>query len=83
MRVPIGCTVTGSFWFSGGCPEKRKRSHTNAGMVMTEVLNVPDDIPQELLDKAECVVILPSVVKFGFMFGGELRWARNYDVPGR
>jgi SH3 domain-containing YSC84-like protein 1 len=42
----------------------------NAGMVMTEVLNVPDDIPQELLDKAECVVILPSVVKFGFIFGG-------------
>lgn len=42
----------------------------NAGMVMTEILNVPDDIPQELLDKAECVVILPSVVKFGFIFGG-------------
>jgi len=42
----------------------------NAGTVMTEILNVPDDIPQELLDKAECVVILPSVVKFGFIFGG-------------
>jgi lipid-binding SYLF domain-containing protein len=34
----------------------------NAGTVMTEILNVPDDIPQGLLDKAECVIVLPSVI---------------------
>jgi hypothetical protein len=33
----------------------------NAGKVMVEILNVPDDIPGDLLDKAECVIILPSV----------------------
>jgi len=42
----------------------------NAGTVMTEILNVPDNIPQELLDKAECVIVLPSVLKFAIVFGG-------------
>ena len=42
----------------------------NAGTVMKEILTVPDDIPQQLLDKAECVIVLPSVMKFAFVFGG-------------
>jgi SH3 domain-containing YSC84-like protein 1 len=42
----------------------------NAGQVMVEILNVPDDIPMDLLDKAECVIVLPSVVKFAIGFGG-------------
>ena len=42
----------------------------NAGMVMSEILNVPDNIPEELLDKAECVIVLPSVIKFAFLIGG-------------
>jgi lipid-binding SYLF domain-containing protein len=42
----------------------------NAGTVMKEILNVPDNIPQELLDKAECVIVLPSVLKFAIVFGG-------------
>jgi len=41
----------------------------NAGTVMTEILNVPEDIPQDLLDKAECVVVLPSVLKAAFIVG--------------
>lgn len=42
----------------------------NAGSVFEEILNIPDNIPQDLLDKAECVVIFPSVLKFAFGFGG-------------
>jgi lipid-binding SYLF domain-containing protein len=42
----------------------------NAGKVMVEILNVPDDIPQDLLDKAECVIVLPSVMKAAFVVGG-------------
>ena len=42
----------------------------NAGTVMTEILNVPDDIPKDLLDKAECVIVLPSVLRFAIGFGG-------------
>jgi len=42
----------------------------NCGTVMEEILNIPDDIPQDLLDKAECVIILPSVKKGAFGIGG-------------
>src|ERR1700687_4903513 len=42
----------------------------NAGKVMVEILNVPDDIPQDILDKAECVIVLPSVMKAAFIVGG-------------
>jgi lipid-binding SYLF domain-containing protein len=42
----------------------------NAGKVMVEILNVPDDIPADLLDKADCVIVLPSVLKFAIGFGG-------------
>jgi len=42
----------------------------NAGMVMDEILNVPDDLPQDLLDKARCVIVLPSVLKAAFVVGG-------------
>jgi len=42
----------------------------NAGKVMKEILNAPDSIPQSVLDKADCVVVLPSVLKFAFIFGG-------------
>ena len=42
----------------------------DAGAVMKEILNIPDDIPQDLLDKAECVVILPSVKKGALGIGG-------------
>lgn len=42
----------------------------NAGQVMKEILDVPDDIPQQLLDKADCVVVLPSVLKAAFIVGG-------------
>jgi lipid-binding SYLF domain-containing protein len=42
----------------------------NSGLVIEEILNVPDDIPQDLLDKARCVVVLPSVLKAAFVVGG-------------
>ena len=41
----------------------------NAGKVMQEILAVPDDIPQDLLDNARCVVVLPSVLKAAFVVG--------------
>ena len=42
----------------------------NAGKVMQEILKVPDDIPQDLIDKARCVVVMPSVLKAAFVVGG-------------
>ncbi len=37
---------------------------------MQEILHVPDDIPQDLLDKARCVVVMPSVLKAALVVGG-------------
>ena len=42
----------------------------NAGSVMVEILNMPDDIPADILDKAECVIVMPSVMKFAIGIGG-------------
>ena len=50
--------------------EREEDRVKDAGVVMKEILNIPDDIPQELLDKAECVIILPSVKKGAFGIGG-------------
>ena len=41
----------------------------NAGTVMKEIMDIPDDIPQSVIDKAYCVVVLPSVLKLAFVFG--------------
>jgi SH3 domain-containing YSC84-like protein 1 len=42
----------------------------NCGTVLKEILDVPDNIPQSLLDKADCVVVFPSVLKAAFIVGG-------------
>jgi lipid-binding SYLF domain-containing protein len=42
----------------------------NCGTVMKEIMDIPDDIPQDLIDKAECVIIYPSVLKAAFVVGG-------------
>lgn len=42
----------------------------NSGAVLKEILDVPDNIPQDLLDKADCVVVFPSVLKAAFIVGG-------------
>jgi lipid-binding SYLF domain-containing protein len=42
----------------------------DCGTVLKEILDVPDDIPQDLLDKADCVVVFPSVIKAAFIVGG-------------
>src|ERR1700751_2201238 len=42
----------------------------NCGTVLKEILDIPDDIPQDLLDKAECVIVIPSVIKGAIGIGG-------------
>ena len=42
----------------------------DCGAVLKEILDIPDDIPQGLLDKADCVVVYPSVLKAAFVVGG-------------
>jgi lipid-binding SYLF domain-containing protein len=49
--------------------EREEDRVKDAGVVLKEILNIPDNIPQDLLDKAECVIILPSVKKGAFGVG--------------
>jgi SH3 domain-containing YSC84-like protein 1 len=42
----------------------------NCGTVIKEIMDIPDDIPKDLLDKAECVIVFPSVLKAALVFGG-------------
>jgi SH3 domain-containing YSC84-like protein 1 len=50
--------------------DKEQKRLENSGTVMQEVMGVPDNIPQELLVKAECVIVFPSVMKGAFIVGG-------------
>jgi len=68
--------------------EKDEDRLKNASTVLTEILNLPDDIPQDLLDKADCVVVFPSVLKAAFVVGGSYgrgamtcRTGENFDGP--
>ena len=42
----------------------------DCGAVLKEILDIPDNVPQELLDRADCVVVYPSVLKAAFLIGG-------------
>lgn len=42
----------------------------NCGMVIKEVMDIPDNIPEDLINKAECIIVYPSVLKAAFIVGG-------------
>ena len=50
--------------------EKDEDRLNKSGTVLKEILSVPDEVPRELLGKADCVVVFPSVVKAAFIVGG-------------
>ena len=59
----------------------------NCGTVLKEILDVPENIPQDLLDKADCVVVFPSVLKAAFIVGasygrGAMSCRRGEDFRG-
>lgn len=60
----------------------------NSGKVMQEILNIPEDIPQDLMNKARCVVVMPSVMKAAFLVGASYgrgtmvcRTGKNFTGP--
>jgi lipid-binding SYLF domain-containing protein len=50
---------------------KEQKRLEACGRVLREILDIPDGIPKELLSKAECVIVLPSVLKFAIGIGGD------------
>ena len=63
------CFLMPAFAFAADS-EKESDRVKDAGQVLKEILNIPDDIPKDLLDRAECVIVLPSVKKFAIGIGG-------------
>jgi SH3 domain-containing YSC84-like protein 1 len=49
---------------------KEQKRLENSGVVMQEIMNTPENIPQEVMEKAECVIVFPSVLKAAFIVGG-------------
>jgi lipid-binding SYLF domain-containing protein len=76
LTIPLAVSAAGKE------DERLRESAT----VIREILDIPDGIPQELLDKSECVIVLPSVKKFAFGIGGSYgkgamvcRTGRDFD----
>jgi lipid-binding SYLF domain-containing protein len=74
--VILGSALAGLLW-APTSPAKAKDEEQkendriqNAGTVVKEILDVPDNIPQDLLDKARCMIVFPSVLKAAFVVGG-------------
>jgi lipid-binding SYLF domain-containing protein len=69
-KLWLSLGLVSSLALSVSAQDKEADRVENAGKVLKEILNAPDSIPQSVLDKADCVVILPSVLKFAIGFGG-------------
>ncbi|MGD0427617.1 MAG: lipid-binding SYLF domain-containing protein [Candidatus Acidiferrales bacterium] len=48
---------------------KEQRRLENSGVVMQEIMNVPDDLPKDVMERAKCVIVFPSVLKAAFVVG--------------
>src|SRR4029077_702017 len=96
MKKPISYLMSVLMVVVAICPsfafaadnEKDASRLENSGTVLKEILDVPDDIPQDLLDKADCVVVFPSVLKAAFIVGGSYgrgamscRKGQNFSGP--
>jgi len=72
MRALVGSLaliLAGSVLFAADDDDEKERLE-NSAVVLEEILKIPDALPQELLNKAECVAIMPSVKKFALGIGG-------------
>src|ERR1700692_2431246 len=72
-RILIGAaciTIAAVSVFASDLNKEQKRLE-ESGLVMQEVLNVPDNIPHELLEKAECVIVFPNLMKAAFVVGAQ------------
>jgi lipid-binding SYLF domain-containing protein len=67
--IPVFCLglVATAVLYAANKEQKRLE---NSGVVMQEIMNTPENIPQEVLEKADCVIVFPSVLKAAFVVGG-------------
>ena len=69
--IAAACLTLGAAVISAQDLNKEQKRLEESGVVMQEVLNIPDNIPHELLEKAQCVIVFPSLMKAAFVVGAE------------
>lgn len=71
MKTPMAFLLVCAFLLPAAADSDKEEDRVqDAGQVMKEIINIPDDIPKDLIDRAECVIVLPSVKKFAIGIGG-------------
>ena len=71
MKIRILLVVLLCSAFGAYTQDKEDDRMKNSYTVMKEILDTPDKgIPRDLLNKAECVIVYPSVLKAAFIVGG-------------
>jgi lipid-binding SYLF domain-containing protein len=69
--LPLLASIT-AVTASAEISDKLKSRIDESAMVLTEIHSAPDkDVPKELWDRATCVIVIPSLKKAAFVFGGE------------
>ena len=79
-RTAVALSLMGLMVLPAFAQEKEADRVKAAGTVISEIMNIPDNIPQGVIDKADCVVVLPSVLKAAFVVGGSYGRGRD-DLP--
>jgi lipid-binding SYLF domain-containing protein len=70
LGITLILQPTGASVARAASKDKDEDRLKDCGTVLKEILDIPDNIPQDLLDKADCVVVYPSVLKAAFVVGG-------------
>src|SRR5271154_2402817 len=65
LIVCLGLLATSTVYANN----KEQKRLENSGVVMQEIMNIPDNIPHDVMEKAECVIVFPSVLKAAFVVG--------------
>src|SRR6202161_2549701 len=66
--ILVGCLAVFAATICSADNKEQQRLE-NSGTVMQEIMNIPENIPQEVLEKADCVIVFPSVLKAAFVVG--------------
>jgi lipid-binding SYLF domain-containing protein len=72
LTIMCAVLVAAATTLSAAISDKLKSRIDESVTILTEMHAAPDkDVPQELWDRATCVIVIPSVKKAAFIFGGE------------
>ncbi len=84
LILSLGLVATATVYAAN----KEQKRLENSGVVMQEIMNTPENIPQEVMEKAECVIVFPSVLKAAFVVGASYgrgamvcRTGKNFRGP--